>query len=105
MIVKKEWGQELIIVNEDYCGKLITCKNIWSSKGKYHYHKNKDETFFPILGRLILDVEGIEYILLPGQSFRIKPGTKHKFKAVDECQFIEFSTHHEDSDTYRTSKL
>jgi len=104
-IVKKDWGYETWIVNEKYCGKLLDCTNKWSSKGKYHYHKEKDETFFIIKGRLILDVEGIEYILLPGQSFRIKSNIKHRFKAVDKCKFIEFSTHHEDSDTYRTNKL
>jgi len=104
--VRKDWGYEYWFVNCDkYCGKLIVCRdNVWSSGGRYHYHANKDETFFVLNGELELDVEGEGSIFLKHLcSFRIRPFRKHRFRNVGEknCRFIEVSTHHEDSDSYR----
>jgi len=57
--IKKSWGYELWFINNSlYCGKMLLInKDSWSSEGRYHYHKIKDETFFVIEGILILDVE------------------------------------------------
>ncbi len=43
--VEKTWGSELWFANNDmYCGKLLTVNvDKWSSEGKFHYHKIKDE--------------------------------------------------------------
>lgn len=101
--IKKSWGAETWIENNElYCGKLLECNyNCWSSNGKYHWHKKKDETFYIIEGSLLLDINGKEYILQPGFKFRIKPNTKHRFKSITTyCKFYEFSTKHEDSDSY-----
>jgi D-lyxose ketol-isomerase len=105
--VWKKWGAEEWIVNTKlYCGKKIVVINEWSSGGKYHYHKIKDETFYVIKDNLILDImdpKGHTSVrkLSPGESFRIKPGIRHRFKAeYSLCEFIEFSTHHSDSDSY-----
>jgi len=96
--------------NELYCGKALTVNSEnWSSKGNFHYHKIKDETFYVITGSLHLDVEidgTIRSLILDvGSSFRVKPGVKHRFKAagenVNECKFIEVSTTHRDDDSYR----
>jgi D-beta-D-heptose 7-phosphate kinase/D-beta-D-heptose 1-phosphate adenosyltransferase len=104
-IVEKDWGYEEWIVNgELYCGKKLVVGEKWGgvSKGKYHFHKKKDETFYILKGNLILDFPRIDSILLkPGDSYRIKPGLKHRFKAQkNKCIFVEFSTHHSDKDTY-----
>lgn len=107
--VSKTWGWERWIINTpDYCGKeLFVRKDNWSSKGKYHYHKIKDETFYIIAGALILDyVENDNFyniIIKRGQAFRIKPGMKHRFTTTSPggCYFIEFSTEHRDDDSYR----
>ncbi len=106
--VEKSWGKEDWLVNNElYCGKILTCiKDVWSSQGNYHYHKNKDETFFILEGCLILDIEGVEHRMAEGQARRILPTTKHRFKALTPiCRVIEISTHHEDSDSYRVDKL
>ena len=68
----------------------------------------KDETFFIISGALKLvwiDENGIEQfkLLSKNESFRVFPKCKHKFTAInaDGCEFIEASTTHRDSDSYR----
>jgi mannose-6-phosphate isomerase-like protein (cupin superfamily) len=107
--VQKAWGQEAWIVNNElYCCKLITIYKTsdWSSNGRFHYHKNKDETFYIIDGHLHLEfykkhVLIRKRILIEHAIIRLKPKTRHRFKAVtDECTFLEISTHHEDEDSY-----
>ena len=108
--VEKTWGWEHWFANtKDYCGKLLFVEcDKWSSEGRFHYHEIKDETFFVIQGRLILDIasDDGEYqrmILYENSSYRVMPGVKHRFSASSEggCKFIEASTHHEDSDSFR----
>jgi mannose-6-phosphate isomerase-like protein (cupin superfamily) len=108
-LVGKSWGWERWFVNNSlYCGKelFVRCGD-WSSKGKYHYHKVKDETFYVIEGTLALEYyEGNEHkriTLSPSNSFRIPPGMKHRFTALtsEGCKFIEVSTMHSDLDSYR----
>lgn len=126
--VKKTWGLEYWFSNVDeikelpldesmvtkqeklsYCGKLLYVEhNKWSSNFKFHYHKIKDESFMVLEGYLQIDYvvneNEIKSILLnPLQTFRIKPGTKHRFTSVTEfgCKFIEVSTFHSDDDSYR----
>ena len=106
--VQKKWGYEIWFANTDtYCGKLIAInEGRWSSEGKFHYHKIKDETFFVIEGDLILEYEecGNFYgiTLKPGQSFRVFPLVKHRFSTDSkQCKFVEASTTHMESDSYR----
>ena len=104
-IVNKDWGNEVWIVNAeraDYCGKVLFVRNVWSSRGKYHYHAKKDETFYVLSGVLLLDIYGDKrYRLTATNSFRIKPNIPHRFRAESaSCSFIEFSTFHSDGDSY-----
>ena len=109
--VVKSWGTELWFANNnDYCGKLITVIfEKWSSKGKFHYHKIKDETFFVIQGILWLDIaddntgEYQRIVLHRNDSYRVMAGVKHRFTSGFKylCKFVEASTHHEDDDSYR----
>jgi len=97
--VQKEWGKEIWIVNRDYCGKkLILNKGFRCSM---HYHKNKDETFYILSGKVLLEIGMQKNIMLPGDSILIKPGQKHRFTGLEDSEIMEFSTHHEDSDSYR----
>lgn len=112
-IIEKSWGREIIIVNSkyrDYCGKILECENdIWSSGGKFHKHKVKDETFYVIDGYLELDLieketgEIVKKILAPTDSIRLAPNTWHRFKSRTFCQFAEFSTYDSVDDSYRKS--
>lgn len=109
--VEKTWGWEHWFVNTDkYCGKLLFIEvDQWSSKGAFHYHKIKDETFLVVSGGLVIDYidedsnETHQVILKRYESFRIKPNIKHRFKSFTEegCHFIEASTTHREEDSYR----
>ena len=118
--VKKTWGWEKWIENsDDYCMKLICCEEgRWSSEGKFHFHKNKLETFLVVDGVLMLEVildevaafsgssqsslSSSRYTLNQFDSFRIERGVLHRFKALTPiCYFVEASTFHDDEDSYR----
>jgi mannose-6-phosphate isomerase-like protein (cupin superfamily) len=108
-LVDKAWGYEVWFENNEmYCGKMLkVLQDKWSSKGRYHYHKKKMETFIVIEGELLLDIADekgttTEYILTPYESIRVKPGTKHRFTSnTPQTKFIEVSTTHSDDDSYR----
>ena len=108
--VEKTWGYEIWFANTpEYCGKLLGVEpDKWSSEGKFHYHEIKDETFFVVEGILTLDIakENGEYerlTLYENDSYRVMPGVKHRFTSggPNLCKFVEASTHHEESDSYR----
>lgn len=105
-LVTKGWGQEQIIVNKDYCGKVMFFNA--GKKCSYHYHKNKDEVFYLASGKMILsyswgdDITKVEQTLLrPGMKFEIPVGLRHQMYALEDSTLYEFSTHHEDSDSHR----
>lgn len=117
-VVPKLWGFELIIVNQEYCGKQLTVvPNRYCS---VHVHLIKREHFYVIDGSLRLEYAEIEMydsivdeqtwnasyrtiILNKGDSFGMYPKMYHRFTSATNhpCTFIEFSSHHEDSDSYR----
>jgi mannose-6-phosphate isomerase-like protein (cupin superfamily) len=110
----KLWGYELWIENNSlYCGKhLHVLPNKWCS---VHYHKIKKETFYVINGALKLHYSSSldldewknnsfsEIVLEKGQSYTIDPFIAHRFSSAlaYSCDFIEISTHHEETDSYR----
>lgn len=97
--VPKDWGEELWIVNRDYCGKLLRIKQ--GHRCSLHYHKAKDEVFYVTKGRVLLELGGDEMILETGDHRHVAPGTIHRFTGLTDAELVEFSTHHEDSDSYR----
>ena len=111
--VPKDWGHEYIVTNNElYCLKILVCEDQqWSSKGKFHYHRIKDETFLVINGTLELetiDEDGTirNGKLKEGESIRILPGTKHRFRSVGErCSFVEASSPDSPSDSVRVDDV
>lgn len=103
-IVQKIWGHEEWIINTDrYCGKILTLKPGFECS--YHYHKEKDEGFYVLRGLVYLMLEGEDRILHSGEVQRILPGQRHKFASLEGVsKMIEFSTHHENSDSYRETE-
>ena len=97
--VSKVWGHEEIIVNRDYCGKKLVLNK--GFRCSMHYHKLKDETFYIFNGKVLLEIGMKKHIMLPGDSMLIKPHQKHRFTGLEDSEIIEFSTHHDDSDSYR----
>lgn len=98
-VVPKSWGEEHWIVNKDYCGKKLVLKEGY--RCSLHYHRVKDEVFYVIKGRVFLEIGGEELILEPGDHRHVAPGTVHRFTGLSDAEIIEFSTHHEDEDSYR----
>jgi len=101
--VKKEWGSEEWIVNREYCGKILNLKKGFGCS--YHFHKNKNETFFVLSGKMLLELEGKKKIMQTGDSQLVLPMQKHRFIGLTDTKIIEFSTHHEDSDSYRDPNI
>ena len=97
--VKKEWGKEIWIVNRDYCGKKLVLNK--GFRCSMHFHKNKDETFYILKGKVLMETDNKKQIMLPGSSVLITPNTKHRFTGLEDSEIMEFSTHHDDSDSYR----
>lgn len=98
--VSKVWGSELWIVNNDlYCGKMLTLTKGW--QGSKHYHKRKTETFYVLTGFIRLELDSLVLFLSYGSSVTIPPRTLHRFAGMENSQIIEFSTTHDDDDTYR----
>tara|TARA_B100000427_G_scaffold323043_1_gene325912 strand:- start:2152 stop:2508 length:357 start_codon:yes stop_codon:yes gene_type:complete len=107
--VEKSWGHEIWLANnkeENYCGKILYVKEGKSSS--MHFHSKKHESFYILEGTLcihILDTETTEttpIYLEKGKSFEIGRLVPHKLEAFKgPVKFIEISTFHEDSDSYR----
>jgi mannose-6-phosphate isomerase-like protein (cupin superfamily) len=98
--VEKEWGYEKWLTNTSkYCTKELGLKKGW--RCSLHYHRIKDETFYIVRGKVLMEAGKQIEILCPGDAVRIPRGMKHRFSGLEESIILESSTHHEDSDSYR----
>jgi mannose-6-phosphate isomerase len=93
--VEKPWGHELIWAHtERYVGKLLHINK--DQRLSLQYHQRKDETIHVQSGTLLLVVdEGaglLEKTLRPGESYHIRPLTKHRMVGVTDCDVLEVST-------------
>jgi len=93
--VPKPWGEEIIYAEtEKYAGKILVVRREHSLS--LQYHERKDETLYLYRGRVRLWIEEAgslqERILLPGDSCRIVPGTRHRLQALEDSEVLEVST-------------
>jgi len=98
-LVKKAWGEEHWIANQDYCGKLLILKR--GLRCSLHLHKKKDEVFYIYRGKVLMEAGNKKWIMKQGDKQHILPNTLHRFTGLTDAEIIEFSSHHEDSDSYR----
>lgn len=102
-IHKKVWGREEWIANtEKYCGKILTINKGY--RCSIHYHKAKDETFYLLSGIILIEIKGKERVMKKEDVQRILPLTEHRFTGLEKSVIIEFSTHHEETDSYRETQ-
>lgn len=94
--VEKPWGYELIFAHTDrYAGKIL---HVHAGHAlSLQYHNLKDETLYLASGEVEFQVqEGEELVahrLLQGESYRVRPGVKHRMIAGPKgCEFIEVSS-------------
>jgi D-beta-D-heptose 7-phosphate kinase / D-beta-D-heptose 1-phosphate adenosyltransferase len=97
---KKQWGEEHWIVNKDYCGKKLILRK--DRRCSMHSHKEKDEVFYIQSGKILLELDGKEYTLRPGDFMHIPAGSPHRFTGLEKSEIFEFSTNHKEEDSYRT---
>lgn len=110
VFVSKGWGWERWVCNyEHYCGKILHFFK--DKKCSFHYHVVKDEVLYLQSGKILLkhsfedDLDkAVELVMIPGMAFHVRPGMRHQMIALEESEIIEFSTHHEDSDSLRIIK-
>lgn len=107
----KSWGREEWIVNNDlYCGKRLLFDHA-GGRTSLHYHVNKHETMWCRIGGFTITIVDLRDAsrsvvrLEQGDSVVIPPNTVHRITAThDGSELIEFSTHHENLDSYRVEK-
>lgn len=108
-VVKKAWGSETWIVNnEEYCGKILKFNS--GKEFSLHFHVEKKETFFVLSGKINLkyfnlsNANEINLTLSEGDIVDIPRFNPHKIKCIEDATIIEFSTKHNDYDSYRIEK-
>lgn len=98
--VEKPWGYELIwAVSEQYCGKILFVRA--GEALSLQFHERKDETIYLHEGRARVEIGEPGAVLsaeviTSGRSFRIRPGTVHRLRAIEDSLFLEVSTPHLD---------
>jgi len=95
--IEKPWGYELWLARTDrYVGKILFIRR--GQRLSRQYHRVKDETFYVLRGRLILEIgagDALERVEVPpGRCYRTLPGTVHRYAAPqdEDCELIETST-------------
>jgi mannose-6-phosphate isomerase len=95
--VEKPWGYELIwALTDEYCGKILFVKA--GESLSLQFHREKDESWLIHAGKAQLEMGAPgdktpnSEIVGPGAAFRIRPGTIHRVKALEDTTIIEVST-------------
>jgi len=80
----KHWSPRIIAEMNNYQFKLAKIKGefVW------HDHKNTDETFIVIEGKMILKFRDREIELSEGEMFVVPRGVEHKPCAENECKIL-----------------
>jgi mannose-6-phosphate isomerase len=95
--VEKPWGYELIwALTDEYCGKILFVKA--GESLSLQFHREKDESWFVQSGRAELELGSPgdktpnSEVVGPGAAFRLRPGTIHRVKALEDTFILEVST-------------
>jgi len=75
---------EYWIVNDRkrrYCGKFLFMFE--GQRCPRHHHRVKDETFYIVRGKVLMEAGGREFLMKEGDTFQMAPGTPHAFAALD----------------------
>lgn len=106
-IADKSWGYEVWVENnEEYCGKELHFTTTGGSTSM-HFHAKKRETMLCLIGRFEIeyidtaDASGGSVMLDAGDSVEIPRLTPHRICCLSPGVIVEFSTTHEDADSYR----
>jgi len=99
--VEKPWGYELIwALSEEYAGKLLSVNA--GQQLSLQFHRQKDESWYLLEGVAELEFAApgekttTAEVVRPGAAFRIRPGTVHRIRALEDVLMLEVSTPHLD---------
>jgi mannose-6-phosphate isomerase len=99
--VDKPWGYELIWAHAgEYVGKILFVKA--GEALSLQFHNVKDESWYMLQGRAQLEFAALgeaipsSEVVSAGEAFRLRPGTVHRVKAVEDTTILEASTPHLD---------
>ena len=69
--------------NQTLCKVNASVVRIGVIEGEYHWHKHDDddEFFYVVDGKLLIDLEGRDVELSPGQGFVVPKGVLHRTRA------------------------
>jgi mannose-6-phosphate isomerase len=94
---EKPWGYEILwALSESYSGKILFVRA--GEQLSLQFHNVKDETIYLQSGRIELEIGAPgdavheSEVVAPGASFRIKPGTVHRWRALEDSTILEVST-------------
>jgi quercetin dioxygenase-like cupin family protein len=94
--VEKPWGYEIVFAHtEHYVGKLLFVRA--GEQLSLQFHKEKDETIYVHAGKIELEIgePGAPLdteVVGPGRAFHLKPGTVHRWRALEDSVVLEAST-------------
>lgn len=91
--VEKPWGYELVWAHsEHYCGKLLFIRK--GEQLSLQFHNEKDETIYVHEGKIEIELgeDSEPQIVEAGSAFRIRPGTIHRWRALEDALVLEAST-------------
>ena len=99
--VDKPWGWELIWAHaEQYVGKILFVRA--GHALSLQFHNEKDESWYLQDGRAELEMseagapfQNVE-VVAAGAAFRLRPGTVHRLRALEDTTMLEVSTPHLD---------
>jgi mannose-6-phosphate isomerase-like protein (cupin superfamily) len=94
---EKPWGWELLWACSDrFAGKLLFVAA--GHQLSLQFHREKDEAWYVQSGRAELemalpgDATTNSEVVGPGAAFRIRPGTVHRIRALEDTLVLEVST-------------
>ena len=94
--VEKPWGYEIVFALTDrYCGKVLFIRK--DQQLSLQFHRAKDEVIYVHEGRIEMEIGDpggpldIE-VVGPGNAFHIRPGTVHRWRALEDTTVLEVST-------------
>lgn len=104
--VPKGWGSEEIwATNDKYCGKLLNFNA--GAKFSMHFHAVKDETWYVLEGRFIVECIDTKNAstytksLVKGDVWHNPPLLPHRLTCIEKGSIIEVSTPDSVEDNYR----
>ena len=83
-LIKEHWSPRVVAEMNDYQFKLVRMEGdfVW------HSHKDTDEAFIVIDGRLRIDFRDGAVFLSPGEMFVVPRGIEHKPFAASEVKLL-----------------